>query len=127
MRSIITKGLYPIKNKQQKINNKNKEKINFFNESKLLDNISTLYIVIIINNTYVRWEAFSPNDTLFTLHELVTNKYKVGKYIFEINNLWLNIEIDNKDKLIDFCTIVNSLTVRIFTNDESYILDKNIL
>ena len=128
MRSIITKGLYPIKNKERKIKNENTEKgKKFFNESTLLDNISLLYVVIIINNNYVRWEEFSSNDTLLTLHELVTSKYNVGKYNFEINNLWLNIEIDHKDKLIDFCTVDNSLTVRIFTNDENYTLDKNIL
>jgi len=127
MISIITKGLYPIKNKQYKIKNKNTEKVNFFNESKLLNNINILYVVIIINSYYVRWEEFSPNDTLLKLHELLISKYNVGKYDFEINNLRLNIEIDNKDKLIDFCTVDNSLTVRIFTNDETYTLDKSIL
>ena len=127
MISIITKGLYPVKNKQHKIKNKNTEKINFFYESKLLNKINILYVVIIINSYYVRWEEFSPNDTLLKLHELLISKYNVGKYDFEINNLRLNIEIDNKDKLIDFCTVDNSLTVRIFTNDETYTLDKSIL
>ena len=127
MISIITKGLYPVKNKQHKIKNKNTEKVNFFNESKLLNKINILYVVIIINSYYVRWEEFSPNDTLLKLHELLISKYNVGKYDFEINNLRLNIEIDNKDKLIDFCTVDNSLTVRIFTNDENYTLDKSIL
>lgn len=127
MISIITKGLYPVKNKQHKIKNKNTEKINFFYESKLLNKINILYVVIIINSYYVRWEEFSPNDTLLKLHELLISKYNVGKYDFEINNLRLNIEIDNKDKLIDFCTVDNSLTVRIFTNDENYTLDKSIL
>lgn len=127
MISIITKGLYPVKNKQHKIKNKNTEKVNFFNESKLLNKINILYVVIIINSYYVRWEEFSPNDTLLKLHELLISKYNVGKYDFEINNLRLNIEIDNKDKLIDFCTVDNSLTVRIFTNDETYTLDKSIL
>ena len=127
MISIITKGLYPVKNKQHKIKNKNTEKANFFNESKLLNKINILYLVIIINSYYVRWEEFSPNDTLLKLHELLISKYNVGKYDFEINNLRLNIEIDNKDKLIDFCTVDNSLTVRIFTNDENYTLDKSIL
>lgn len=127
MISIITKGLYPVKNKQHKIKNKNTEKVNFFNESRLLNKINILYVVIIINSYYVRWEEFSPNDTLLKLHELLISKYNVGKYDFEINNLRLNIEIDNKDKLIDFCTVDNSLTVRIFTNDETYTLDKSIL
>ena len=127
MISIITKGLYPVKNKQHKINNKNTEKVNFFYESKLLNKINILYVVIIINSYYVRWEEFSPNDTLLKLHELLISKYNVGKYDFEINNLRLNIEIDNKDKLIDFCTVDKSLTVRIFTNDENYTLDKSIL
>lgn len=128
MRSIVTKGLYPVKNKERKIKNENTEKRkNFFNESKLLNKINILYVVIIINSYYVRWEEFSPNDTLLTLHELLISKYNVGKYDFEINNLRLNIEIDNKDKLIDFCTVDNSLTVRIFTNDETYTLDKSIL
>ena len=88
---------------------------------------SNIFVVLIFNNYYVRWEEFTISSTLQDLHELLTNKYKVGTYTIEIETMWLNIEHCN-DPIIDFCKKnTNNVTITVFTNDENYTLDKSIM
>jgi len=81
-----------------------------------------IYVVIIINNIYVRWETFTTTDTMEDLYNLLESKYNTGKIIMEIGDIFFSKFL--KDKLSDF--IVNSsITVKVTTKNRLYTLSKD--
>jgi hypothetical protein len=83
-----------------------------------------IFIVLIINNRYVRWEEIKFDATLRDLFFLLKEKYKIEKCIIEIEELVINRP--TKDYLLDFCGKKKDLTLRITTKDQNFNLAKNI-
>jgi hypothetical protein len=83
-----------------------------------------IFIVLIINNHYVRWEEIKYDSTLRDLFFLLKEKYKIERCIIEIDELVINRP--TKDYLLDFCGKEKDLTLKIMTKDQNYKLSKNI-
>jgi len=83
-----------------------------------------IFIVLIINNRYVRWEEIKFDATLRDLFFLLKEKYKIEKCIIEIDELVINRP--SNDYLVDFCGKKKDLTLKIMTKNQNYVLSKNI-
>jgi hypothetical protein len=83
-----------------------------------------IFIVLIINNRYVRWEEIKFDATLRDLFFLLKEKYKIEKCIIEIDELVINRP--SNDYLVDFCVKKKDLTLKIMTKNQNYVLSKNI-
>lgn len=83
-----------------------------------------IFIVLIINNRYVRWEEIKFDATLRDLFFLLKEKYKIEKCIIEIDEILINRP--SADYLIDFCGKKKDLTLKIMTKNQNYVLSKNI-
>ena len=83
-----------------------------------------IFIVLIINNRYVRWEEIKFDATLRDLFFLLKEKYKIEKCIIEIDEILINRP--SADYLIDFCRKKKDLTLKIMTKNQNYVLSKNI-
>ena len=86
-------------------------------------NDEDIYVVIIINSIYVRWEIFNTTDTMEDLYNLLENKYNTGNSIIEIGDLFFSKSL--KGNLYDIA-INNSITAKVSTKNKSYILSKDI-
>jgi hypothetical protein len=82
-----------------------------------------IYVVIIINSLYVRWETFNTTDTMEDLYNLLENKYNTGKIIMEIGDIFFSKFL--KDKLSDVASN-NSITVKVTTKNKLYKLSNRI-
>jgi hypothetical protein len=82
-----------------------------------------IYVVIIINSIYVRWEIFNITDTMEDLYNLLENKYNTGKSIIEIGDIYFSKSL--KANLYDIA-INKSITAKVSTKNKSYILLKDI-
>lgn len=83
-----------------------------------------IYLVIIINNRYVRWEEIKEDATFKDIFFLLKEKYKIEKCIIEVDELVINRSTN--DKLIDFCEKKKDLTLKIMSKDKNYKLSKNV-
>lgn len=83
-----------------------------------------IFIVLIINNHYVRWEEIKFDATLRDLFFLLKEKYKIEKCIIEIDEIVINTP--SNDYLVDFCRKKKDLTLKIMTKNQNYVLSKNI-
>ena len=83
-----------------------------------------IFIVLIINNRYVRWEEIKFDATLRDLFFLLKEKYKIEKCIIEIDEIVINTP--SNDYLVDFCVKKKDLTLKIMTKNQNYVLSKNI-
>ena len=83
-----------------------------------------IFIVLIINNRYVRWEEIKYDSRLKDLFFLLKEKYKIDKCIIEIDEILINRPTN--DYLLDFCGKEKDLTLKIMTKDQNYKLSKNI-
>lgn len=83
-----------------------------------------IFIVLIINNRYVRWEEIKYDSRLKDLFFLLKEKYKIDKCIIEIDEILINRPTN--DYLLDFCGKKKDLTLKITTKDQNYVLSKNI-
>jgi len=83
-----------------------------------------IYIVLIINNRYVRWEEIAEECSIKDLFFLLKEKYKIEKCIIEIDELVINRP--SNDKLKHFCFQKKDLTLKIMTKNQNYVLSKNI-
>ena len=86
-------------------------------------NDEDIYVVIIINSIYVRWEIFNTTDTMEDLYNLLEKKYNTGNSIIEIGDLFFSKSL--KGNLYDIA-INNSITAKVSTKNKSYILSKDI-
>ena len=82
-----------------------------------------IIMVLIINTKYVRWELLDDNITFRDLYIFLNEKYKIGKSIMEIGDLYIN-KFSN-DKLIELCE-KNETTIKIMTKDKNYKLSYDI-
>jgi|UniRef100_A0A6C0CWE4 hypothetical protein len=83
-----------------------------------------IYIVLIINNRYVRWEEIGEECSIKDIYFLLREKYKIEKCIIEIDELVINRP--SNDKLKHFCLKKKDLTLKIMTKNQNYVLSKNI-
>jgi len=82
-----------------------------------------IYVVIIINSIYVRWETFNTTHTMEDLYNLLESKYNTGKIIMEIGDIFFSKFL--KDKLSDVASN-NSITAKVTTKNKLYKLSKGI-
>lgn len=82
-----------------------------------------IYIVLIINNKYVRWEEFSKESILKDLYDLLKKKYLINKCYLEIGDLILT-NFPN-ERIFDI-TNNDSITIKVFTKEHDYYLPSHI-
>ncbi len=89
-----------------------------------------IFIVLIINNHYVRWETITQDFTMNDLNNMLITKYLVPKYYVEIGNYMTKKFTDIKvfDIMVEERTYNQDYvsTIRIFTKSNNYILSKEI-
>jgi len=83
-----------------------------------------IIIIIIINKRFVRWEIMNENATFNNLHELLDKKYKLLKYVIEIDNIFIQKKIFHH-KIIDYSYDNEGATIMISTK-EKYKLSSDI-
>lgn len=92
--------------------------------------IQEIFIVLIINSNYVRWETITPAFTMNDLNNMLITKYLVPEYYVEIGNRQINKFTDIKvfDIMVAERTYNQDYvsTFRIFTKANNYILPKEI-
>ncbi len=53
-----------------------------------------IFIVLVINRLYIRWEIFNEHTNICEIYSLLKHKYNIKKCIIEINDLYLDCSID---------------------------------
>jgi hypothetical protein len=86
--------------------------------------MTEIFIVLIINTRYVRWESLPLESSFKDLKDLLKTKYNINECIAEIHKLVINKF--KLDKLIDICRETTNLTIKILTKDENFFLSKDI-
>ena len=46
-----------------------------------------IYVVMVVNKRFVRWEIFEPSSTLKNVFEILKTKYDISKCILEIGDI----------------------------------------
>jgi hypothetical protein len=80
-----------------------------------------IFVVLIINRVYIRWEIFNEHTTIGDVFKLLKNKYNIKKCIVEINDLYLDTL--NNSRLQDICPNGTSIYI---TTSKKYRLCKSI-
>jgi hypothetical protein len=89
--------------------------------------MKNMFIVLIINNKYIRWEEVRENFTLKELFTLLKNKYNIINCMINIDNIEDIVFMRlSDDKLTDLCNKKNDLTLKIMTKNKKYKLSKDI-
>lgn len=89
--------------------------------------MKNMFIVLIINNKYIRWEEVRENFTLKELFTLLKNKYNIINCMINIDNIEDIVFMRlSDDKLTDLCNKKNDLTFKIMTKNKKYKLSKDI-
>jgi hypothetical protein len=83
-----------------------------------------IYIILIINDRYVRWEIVNEEACFIDIENMLKTKYKIEKCIIEMGELLINIFLN--DRVLDFCKKNKELTLRVTTKDKTYKLSKDI-
>ena len=90
-----------------------------------------VFIVLIINNHYVRWETITKRTTLEELNALLITKYKIWKSVLEIGEANI-FHFDNKT-VYEYLKITNrngeedyTSTIRVFPRQRDYTLSNDI-
>ncbi len=83
-----------------------------------------IYIILIINDRYVRWEIVNEEACFIDIENMLKTKYKIEKCIIEMGELLINIFLN--DRILDFCKKNKELTLRVTTKDKTYKLSKDI-
>lgn len=86
--------------------------------------MNEIFIALIINTRYVRWESLPLESSFKDLKDLLKTKYNINECIAEIHKLVINKF--KLDKLIDICRETTNLTIKILTKDENFFLSKDI-
>lgn len=85
--------------------------------------MNEIFIVLIINSRYVRWESLPIESSFKDLKDLMKSKYNINECIAEIDDLVINKF--KLDKLIDMCKLTNVLTIKITTKNQNFFLSKD--
>jgi hypothetical protein len=86
--------------------------------------MTEIFIVLIINTRYVRWESLPLESSFKDLKDLLKTKYNINECIAEIDKLI--ISKFKLSKLIHLCRETTNLTIKILTKDENFFLSKDI-
>jgi hypothetical protein len=90
-----------------------------------------VFIVLIINNHYVRWETITKRTTLEELNALLITKYKIWRCALEIGEAHI-FHFDDK-KVFDYLKFTRkdgkedyTSTIRVFPRQRDYTLSNEI-
>ena|SRR6056300_1394424 len=89
------------------------------------NNTNELFVVIIINGRYVRWESFSLNNTIMAIHNLLVEKYNIGEYIMETDEYIIPSTVYKYRSVAQLCSNGCS-TIHITTKNRKYKLSNTL-
>jgi len=90
--------------------------------SESLLDIDPIYVILVINDKYVRWEMLKHNTTYSDLIMLLKNKYNTGKCLIEIGDKYI---LMTDEYIIDLCKSSYDLEVFVTTSNKNYVLEKD--
>ena len=101
--------------------------IEITNNTNNTKNTNELFVVIIINGRYVRWESFSLNNTIMAIHNLLVEKYNIGEYIMETDEYIIPSTVYKYRSVAQLCSSNGCSTIHITTKNRKYKLLSNTL
>lgn len=90
--------------------------------SESLLDIEPIYVILVINDKYVRWEMLKYDTTYSDLIMLLKNKYNTGKCLIEIGDKYI---LMTDEYIIDLCKSSYDLEVFVTTSNKNYVLEKD--
>ena len=87
-------------------------------------NPNDLFVVLVINNRYVRWETFLPEENIVDIYELLRDKYKIDNCTLEIRDYIL---FPSRIRKVAHLCKNGGCTINVTTKNPDYILDKHLM
>jgi len=86
--------------------------------------MSEIFIVLIINKKFVRWESFEQSATLGCIFNLLTTKYNITKCVIEIGDVsFMNKHRFKNMALSNILLQANVGTIYVFTKEQLLVLN----
>lgn len=83
-----------------------------------------LFVVLVINTRYVRWETFLPEENIVDIYDLLRDKYKIDDCILEIRDYVL---FKSRLRKVAHLCKNGGCTIYVTTKNLDYKLDKDVM
>lgn len=87
-------------------------------------NSADLFVVLIINKHYVRWETFLPDNNILDIHKLLHDKYSIDDCILEIRDY---VIFKSRLRKVAHLCKNGGCTIYVTTTNQNYTLTKDIM